>query len=572
MIWAFFVLCCGFLLLNEIYRNKKGIKESLEQIQSEYGKEPSTKVKRSISTCEKAFASLNIEEKFFIDDITWRDLAMSKIFERMNYTFSAAGAEVLYQILRIPSYDEAELKKRADIIQKLEKDKDLRTNLNLHLKKIGFTGKYALTEYLSYLDKLRPENSMLYYGMDLLYLLAIIVIYKLPVLGIVFLFLVLFLNIRLYFKKKAILSPYLVSFAYILRMLHNIEDIVGADLPGIDEEFADLKSKTKELKRFKRFSTLAMSMQNPTTSSNPLDLLGDYLKIMFHFDLIKFQQMLRECQKKRSIIEKMAYQIGYLDAMQSIASYRESLRSYCQPDFVRTEQVIDFLEIRHPLLKNAVCNSLTTYSNVLLTGSNASGKSTFLKAIALNTIFAQSIVTCTARKWRSCFYRVYTSMALQDDIVAGESYYMAEIKSLKRILDAAENKNLSPVLGVVDEVLRGTNTIERIAASSQVLKSLFHLNMICFAATHDIELTLLLHPWYENYHFEEEMLEGRVSFSYELKSGRATSRNAIKLLKEIGYDKTVMDKAEKMASDFLTDGKWHLDEYTNLDNIEKQQE
>lgn len=86
-------------------------------------------------------------------------------------------------------------------------------------------------------------------------------------------------------------------------------------------------------------------------------------------------------------------------------------------------------------------------------------------------ILAQTIHTCCADRCQSSYWRVMTSMALRDDLGSGESYYIVEIRSLKRILDAAQSPG-APVLCFVDEVLRGTNTVERIAASTQILKSL----------------------------------------------------------------------------------------------------
>jgi DNA mismatch repair ATPase MutS len=107
----------------------------------------------------------------------------------------------------------------------------------------------------------------------------------------------------------------------------------------------------------------------------------------------------------------------------------------------------------------------------------------------------------------------------------------------------------------VDEVLRGTNTIERIAASSQILKSLAGRNVICFAATHDIELTKMLESFYDNYHFQEDFNED-VVFNYRLLQGAASSRNAIKLLKGIGYDDAITKAADDCANRFLQTGDW----------------
>ena len=109
----------------------------------------------------------------------------------------------------------------------------------------------------------------------------------------------------------------------------------------------------------------------------------------------------------------------------------------------------------------------------------------------------------------------------------------------------------------MDEVLRGTNTVERIAASAEILKTMAEGNCICFAATHDIELTHLLEAVYQNYHFEEQIEKDDIFFSYKILKGRASSRNAIKLLGIMGYEKEIIGEAEKLAEDFVKTGKWH---------------
>lgn len=192
---------------------------------------------------------------------------------------------------------------------------------------------------------------------------------------------------------------------------------------------------------------------------------------------------------------------------------------------------------------------------MLLTGSNASGKSTFLKTVAINALLSQTCGMALAKEYSSCFFRIYSSMALKDNIQGSESYFIVEIKSLKRILDAV-NQDKTPVLCFVDEVLRGTNTVERIAASSRILQSFADSGVMCFAATHDIELTTILKDCYSNYHFQEEVTEDEVKFDYKLYAGPATTRNAIKLLNVIGYDKNIIKGAEQRAMHFLTDGNW----------------
>ncbi|MBR5357036.1 MAG: hypothetical protein IK121_08980, partial [Lachnospiraceae bacterium] len=153
-------------------------------------------------------------------------------------------------------------------------------------------------------------------------------------------------------------------------------------------------------------------------------------------------------------------------------------------------------------------------------------------------------------------YRILSSMSLRDDIISHDSYFMVEIKALKRIFDYRLNYPDKKVICFVDEVLRGTNTVERIACATQILKAFPKNDILCFAATHDIELTQSLKDDYDNYHFDEEIIEDDVLFNYLIKSGSATSRNAIKLLSLMGFPGEIIDKANKMAKDFTEKGVW----------------
>ena len=150
---------------------------------------------------------------------------------------------------------------------------------------------------------------------------------------------------------------------------------------------------------------------------------------------------------------------------------------------------------------------------------------------------------------------VYSSMSLKDNLENNESYYMVEIKALKRIIDAANRGER--LICFVDEVLRGTNTVERVSASTEILKSFaISDDVLAFAATHDIELTHLLDEWYANYHFEEEVVDDDVLFNYKLNKGRATSRNAIQLLKVMGYDDSIISAARMRADRFTQTGQY----------------
>ena len=138
--------------------------------------------------------------------------------------------------------------------------------------------------------------------------------------------------------------------------------------------------------------------------------------------------------------------------------------------------------------------------------------------------------------------------------MGNESYYIVEIKSLKRILDCSNEE--VPLLCFIDEVLRGTNTLERIAASSTILSKLAKNHCICFAATHDLELTSILEDWYLNYHFQEQITDGDILFDYQLYEGKSNSRNAIKLLGLLGYPDDIIESSQASCEAFTQTGVW----------------
>ena len=496
-----------------------------------------------------------------LDDITWNDLGMDDLFKRMNYTLSAAGEEYLYYTLRTIKDDKAELVHFDEVSEYFGQYSDERVKIQLLARELGHTGKYSLYDYLDNLNVLGERSNKKSLFLDFLFLPLIGILF-LPMedglnftIGILGIVLLTIYNIISYFKEKAEIDPYITSFAYVLRLLKVSEDIVKISVPPCETEWETLKKSAKTMQAMRRNSYWVMSPFRNNNNGNFLEVFLDYIRMVFHVDLIKFNSMLKVLREHIDDVDSMVCVVGYLETAISVWAFRESLKSgWCKPEFVE-ENELKMQEGYHPLLSNPVKNSIETDSGVLLTGSNASGKSTFLKTVALNAIMGQTIYTCTASVYRAQLYRIYSSMSLRDDIDSGESYYIVEIKALKRILDAAkENKN---ILCFVDEVLRGTNTVERIAASGQILRSLASMGVFCFAATHDIELTDMLQDVYDNYHFEEDVRDGDVFFNYCLMPGKATTRNAIKLLELMGYAPEIIKEASRKAEEFTATGIWH---------------
>lgn len=494
------------------------------------------------------------QEGFQIDDTTWNDLGMDDVFRRMNYCVSFTGDEVLYHMLRTPALDKGKLEHFEEMVTYFSEQEEELIKYQCFMNKLGSTGKYSLYDYLYYLERLDRHDSKREI-LSILALGALIVLTCFQAgVGVAGILIWSLFQLQRYFQMKNSYEPYLTSLAYIMRMV-DVGQEVSEALPEVcAKEKEEIKQAAKQLKKAKKGSNWVFGSLYKTGS--PADVLFDYVRMFFHVDLIYFNHMLDEIMLHKDQVDEMITAMGTVEAAGSVALYRASLENgWCRPQFGEGELLVE--NGYHPLLSNPVKNTIQTGKNVLLTGSNASGKSTFLKTTALAALLAQTINTVTADAYQAPFYRLYSSMSLKDDLDSGDSYYIVEIKSIKRILDQMQESD-TKVLCFVDEVLRGTNTVERIAASTQILLSMSGEMIQCFAATHDIELTALLEGYFENYHFEEEIKDGDVLFNYRLQPGKATTRNAIKLLEIMGYEPDIIEKARTQADVFLKLGIWQL--------------
>ena len=497
------------------------------------------------------------EKSHVIDDITWNDLDMDRVFCMLNRTYSSVGQEYLYYMLRTPEMSEEKMQERERLIRHFAEAKTVRTELQMQYFEIGRTKKVSICDYIQTLESLKPKSNMPHYLSIFIFLLCAVGCFLNPAVGFLVLLADIGGNIRVYYKQRGEIEPYIVTFTHLIRMLKAGERISRIEDNEISSYINEIREIRKSFGAFQKKSGWIAG--GDKMSGSALDVFADYIRMLFHIDLIVFNQMLGEVQKKSREIYRLMDLLGILEAHIAIASYRESLPFYVLPEFLENQGTeLEAEDVYHPMIREPVANTIRTKKGVLITGSNASGKSTFLKTIAINGILAQTIHTCLAHTYRTNFFRVYSSMALRDDLDSQESYYIVEIKSLKRILNATNQGG--PILCFIDEVLRGTNTVERIAASAQILKSLAGNNVLCFAATHDIELTQMLEADYDNYHFQEEIVENDILFDYILYPGRATSRNAIRLLGMIGYDEEIICRADATAEEFLKSGEWILAE------------
>lgn len=554
-------VACGALLLfvfalvwSMVRENNKRKKKFLEKIKKSWGAVPTREYSWDELEQISAYHKAQPKNSFVIDEITWNDLDMDRIFMLMNQTVSSAGEDYLYAMLHRPEFSEERLKERERLFCFFEKEEKTRIRCQQIFTTLRKPRGLSLYQSIHVEKDCQVGSPIREILSCVLFFASLVAFMVVPAYGVFAFLAVSGINIITYLKGKEEINRYLGGFRSMMQLIGCADTLEKAGISELSEYTKRLKDCKKALGSFRKGSFLVVNHDGMETG--PEAVMLDYIRMMTHIDLIKFNSMMKVMREHQKEIEEMIEIFGLLDACISIASFRELLPYYCSPKFDSDKKraVLDVENLYHPLILEPVANSIKTTQAVLVTGSNASGKSTFLKMVAINAILAQTIHTCMATECKMSYFRVMTSMALRDDLESKESYYIVEIKSLKRILDSAKEE--TPLLCIVDEVLRGTNTIERIAASSEILASLCLPHVLSFAATHDIELTYMLEEYYTNYHFEEEVKKDDVKFNYLLKKGRVTTRNAIRLLKMTGYDDSIVEASKNAVVRFEQEGSW----------------
>ncbi len=235
------------------------------------------------------------------------------------------------------------------------------------------------------------------------------------------------------------------------------------------------------------------------------------------------------------------YETWYrLEALSSLANFAYLNPGYAFPEIIDSKEgeiIFAGKELGHPLIKEEykICNNFSFDPKgeaAIITGSNMSGKSTFIRTLGVNLSLAYAGSVVNADELKVSLFRLYTCIKVSDSVIDGISYFYAEVKRLRALLDEI-NESEYPVLYLIDEIFRGTNNIERLKGSTSFIKKLAGTNAVGAVATHDLELVRLADEIskVKNYHFREEIKEGRMIFDYKLNTGPCPTTNALKIMK-----------------------------------------
>ncbi|WP_430607280.1 hypothetical protein IGJ55_000613 [Enterococcus sp. AZ170] len=521
-------------------------------VKSKWGTFPNTRFFDKEESLRDAWYTAKKYRKYDseVDEITWYDLDGFTLFERINATYSSVGSEALYQRLRNFNFSEDSHDRLETLIEYYEQNPQIREAIQFQFACLGKQDKNNVESYLSETRNQVLPNTKLYLFCGSLPIAAVALILLFPnTVSIVLLLGSILFNVIYYQIKKEKLQRELICMGYLVQTVVCAKKLAKVKTP-FQEELAN------NLKPLASMTKFGISFR--IKSNSEAEMMFDYFAMIFMLPFISYNFVLEKLTNYETQAKEMWRLLGELEVAAAVLNFRKVMPDTSQPVFSKGIQVKGE-EVYHPLLASPVPNEVNWTKNTLVTGSNASGKSTYVKSVAISCILSATIHTALATKFQLPFAHILTSMAVEDDIFEGDSYFVAEIKSVKRVLDLAETR--VPCLCFIDEILKGTNTIERIAASSSMVHWLADYPSLAFVATHDIELTEILKESCDNVHFQEQVTkEQGVSFDYRLRQGPSTTRNAIQLLQVLNYPQRIVAQAKKEAD--------YFDEYRTWQTVE----
>lgn len=263
------------------------------------------------------------------------------------------------------------------------------------------------------------------------------------------------------------------------------------------------------------------------------------LDMIFLLDYDLYISMENWKSKYGKSIRTFVDSVGEFEYISSIAGVMYDHPDWTLPKFTSSELELVAKKMGHPLLSNArVCNDVTIKNPdivLLITGSNMSGKSTLLRTCGINLVLAYAGAPVCAENLTCSIMSIYSCMRTSDDLERSISSFYAEILKIKNIVNAS--KSGEKVFFLLDEIFKGTNSIDRHTGASVLIKQLADAGNIGLVSTHDLELSSLEDEpgsKVKNYHFEEYYKNNEIHFDYKLKMGVSTTRNAIYLMKLAG--------------------------------------
>lgn len=282
-------------------------------------------------------------------------------------------------------------------------------------------------------------------------------------------------------------------------------------------------------------------------------IIRTQFNLVFFYDLHVSEAILKRLEPTRDILLNGLCSLADIEALNSLACFSNESPVTTWPNYV-TNSELTITQAHHPLIdsQTSVPNdiTLTPHQHVwLITGPNAAGKSTYLRTIGINLLLAQIGSAVTAQSMQFSALRLITDVRVRDDLAKHESYFLSEVRRLRRIV--MDNNTDIPLFCLIDEPFRGTNSPERTAAGIALLEHLLLSKHLILLATHEEQLaqTALQSKAAQNHHFQETLLAKGITFEYTLRPGPATTKTAIRILEQEHYPQSLVTRAKQLMQE-----------------------
>lgn len=471
-------------------------------------------------------------------------LGQSSLFEYLNMCASPYGKQRLKDLLLGKDTELEQVRKRQDAIKELLQHKE-------------FLWEYESAGVLFAQDAIKLNETafedLIAYGTKGNKKLPITIRYvslTMALITIITLLLAIFHIIPYGYSAILILLNLIISIfmsAYTSDALNSTKNLYQI-IKDYDILFATMKEVTfKDPYLLELQDTMLQAKKGLEKLNKVMDVLALRHNILSYILLAALIQIDIPCIHALEIwrnqygkeMEQWFQAAGEMEALISLSVMAQTSPQTCFPDLLDQEE--PYLQIQqgvHPLLSKtkAIANSIAlTNGSIIITGSNMSGKTTFLRMLGVNMILARAGTCVCASKMSCTLMDVFTSMRVKDDVSEGISTFYAELLRIRSMMEASKKKQKMLVL--IDEIFKGTNSADRILCAKTAITKLHLPWVITLVSTHDFELCALSEDQNVkaiNYHFEEYYEQDDIKFDYQLKQGRSTSTNALQLMRLAG--------------------------------------
>lgn len=471
----------------------------------------------------------------------------NSLFQMINSTKTKFGREKLSKILslkEIPTREE--IIKRQEAIKELGEKVKWRQELEVKstLKKSGLKDIDKLLEWANSKREIKPLFKIVPYLFIALTIISIVLVTFsiLPVTYLILVFMINYLVVKVLTKELAeVISLFdnhkkdIEAYTNLLSLMYE-EEFSSELLKELKEKLIDGdKNAVKEMKALKSLVDWIG------------DSTGNAYYLLLNVTMLSDTFILRNLEEWRSLngskLKGWLEVMGEIEALASISNLAFDFDNWCYPD-ISSEDKVEGIEVAHPMLgEKAVSNSFALNKKegisrkvALITGSNMSGKSTFLRTIGINLLLSYIGAPVCAKSFSCSIFSIYTCMRTKDNLEESISSFYAEILRIKILIEAAQKGE--KVFFLLDEIFKGTNSRDRHEGAKVLINQLVNNGAMGLVSTHDLELCDLeqTRNWLKNYNFQEYYEDSKIKFDYKLREGKSKTQNAVHLMKLAGIN------------------------------------